>query len=480
MLLIVIVSVIFYVYIISYTGEVEKAKSEKSVRLKIEGVKASGNKVTLYVHNIGQSKAKVDKVYLLDPATENVVAAISVTPVEIRPGEIKDVSAELPKDLKPGKYLLAVGTAEGAKATYSKAVSLAREAVEIHVSASPGEDLGDPKYGVKKAEISYRVEAGVNTTYVTLKVPRGHWVRFSPVLCFTADTDSLVQLTANTITSSASVNIFVKIGDSTQIVVDNSNIKQKSGEALSISAGEKIELSVKVFVSSEAKLGAEVAKLETMLEYSGGGASTQVKIIWIIETFSKPPKVVLFSEDFETGSLVGWSKTRYVYVKKKTGDIVVHDYCPGHRKATDKTRPISGSWVMMLGHRDLHCEPWKSLNDYASMTIEVPAEIDGVEVKHVKISLYLRVLSWDSAYYDYVTVSVKAGGKTYYLISRYNPNPKYYYGPFRDSGWKHLSKTIEGVAETKLILKILLHTFSDNWLKTWVYVDDIEVVVEFG
>ena len=146
---------------------------------------------------------------------------------------------------------------------------------------------------------------------------------------------------------------------------------------------------------------------------------------------------------------------------------------------SDEALPTSGSRMIVLGRRDLWCEPWPPLDDYARVSVNMPAEVDEIEVKYLAVSINYMYLTWDSAYYGYLTIAVKKGSSTYYLIYRYNPNPGDSYGPFADSGWLSNNTVFKGVAGYTVQLEVLLHTFGDNLYKSWVYVDDVKVYITF-
>lgn len=365
--------------------------------------------------------------------------------------------------------------------------------LEYHIQAERpflvklrGEDSGNPAYNVKHVEAWWSGEGGYNVTYVEITVPRCHTARFYPALYFrtleAVDARVVLEKLSGSYTSSLTTTIY--LNGTEQIEISGGSVVQGSGPSVSVPAGGRGDFNVEVLVSSSAPLGAEVARLYTWLEYIYGHAVIKQRVVWVIKTFASPPVVTLFADDFEDGDLANWSNTTYVYNVEKTGNLTVYEHCYS-RPATpnpvnDTALPTSGTRMMMIGHRDVYCEPNGPGNDYARLGLSVPGYIDNVEVKYLRVGLNYRMLTWDSANYDYLNISMsRAGGSTYYIVSNYNPNPGNKYGPFNDSGWQSVEELFGNVAGSDVVLEILLHTYSDSLYKSWVYVDDVQVQVYF-
>ena len=95
----------------------EKEASRLTMRLKIEGVQRQGNYLIVYVRNMGDVKAKVDKAYLekggvlvhaLDSANGTVV---------LEPRKSYKIVFPLPENLEAGTYALKIGSTSGVSAT---------------------------------------------------------------------------------------------------------------------------------------------------------------------------------------------------------------------------------------------------------------------------------------------------------------------------------------------------------------------------
>jgi hypothetical protein len=205
--------------------------------------------------------------------------------------------------------------------------------------------------------------------------------------------------------------------------------------------------------------------------------------VWVVKTFPTPPRVVLFYDGFESGTLAGWTYTTYAYVEQKNYDVTVTENCGASanpRTITDTTRPVAGSWLAWIGFRNqVTCEPVPARDDYLRRSISVPSSIDGVEVRYVNATFWWRFLTWDSANFDYITLSLSKGATTFYWKNGYNPNPGNNYGPFRDTGWQRNSTFFSGVAGSTITLSFLLHTYSDQYYRSWLYIDEVYVVAHF-
>ncbi|MGC8988467.1 hypothetical protein [Infirmifilum sp.] len=347
-----------------------------------------------------------------------------------------------------------------------------------------GTDLGNPSYGVKKASVYYRVEDGYNVTYVEVIVPRCHWTTFNPVLILSSTNTVPAILKAVSISGPylSQLSTDISIAGVLQVRVTSGSISQSSGPPVSLpsSAG------LRVLIGSGAPLGVEVARLETWLLYNYSNARVSQKIVWIFKTPSSPPRVVIFYDGFESGTLTGWQYTDYAYAEQKIKNVKVTERCwfddvyPVPQTITDTTRPVAGSWLAWIGFRDqVTCEPSEARDDYLQIAVNVPSSIDGVEVRFVNVTFWWRFLTWDSANYDYINLVLSKGATTYYFKQQYNPNPGGKYGPFKDTGWQRNSTIFSGLAGSTATLKFLLHTYSDQYYRSWLYVDEVYFIAVF-
>ena len=116
----VVGSLLVYFWVTGYFGEAAAGSKSEELRqaLKIEGSKTEGDTLILYVRNIGLDKVTVDKVYVEKGGI--IVAALDVEggSVEIEPGDVGEVSVELPDTLQDGVYTLKVGSSSGVVASY--------------------------------------------------------------------------------------------------------------------------------------------------------------------------------------------------------------------------------------------------------------------------------------------------------------------------------------------------------------------------
>jgi len=364
---------------------------------------------------------------------------------------------------------------------------------EWHVRAVPpplkklaGTDLGNPAYGVKRAVVYSSAEGGLNVTYVEVTVPRCHRAVFDPILYISVSGTAPVRLEAASVTGAyaSQLSANMSVSGSMQVRVAGGTIVQRTGPPVAVSGSAGVRL--EVLVGSGAPLGVEVTRVETWLYFNYSGAQARQKVVWVVKTFPTPPRVVLFYDGFESGTLAGWNRTTYTYVEQKNYDVTVTETCywgrpPTPQTITDTTRPVAGGWLAWIGFRNqVSCEPVQALDDYLRRSVGVPASIDGVEVKYVNVTFWWRFLTWDSASYDYINLYLTRGATTYYWKRNYNPNPgSISYGPFKDTGWQRNSTIFTGAAGSTVTLTFLLHTYSDQYYRSWLYIDEVYVVAHF-
>lgn len=364
---------------------------------------------------------------------------------------------------------------------------------EWHIKASApplrklaGTDLGNPAYGVKRAVVYSTIEEGLNVTYVEVTVPRCHRAVFDPVVYLSVNSPLTAKLSATSVSGAyaSQLSATISLSGATQVVVSSGAITQSSGSPVSVATSAPLRL--EVLIGSGAPLGVEVARLETWLYFNYSSAGSRQKIVWVFKTYATPPRVVLFYDGFESGNLNQWNRTTYTYGEQKLSDVTVTERCyvlgrsPTPRTITDTTRPVAGSWLAWIGFRNqVTCEPVPARDDYISRSQAIPAYIDGVEVRYVNVTFWWRLLTWDSADYDYVNLTLRKAATTYYFKQNYNPNPDDSYGSFRDTGWQRNSTLFSGVAGSTVTLTFLLHTFSDQNYRSWMYIDEVYIVAHF-
>ncbi|MEM1930107.1 MAG: hypothetical protein QXH81_09075 [Thermofilaceae archaeon] len=349
-----------------------------------------------------------------------------------------------------------------------------------------GRDRGNPLYNVKLARAWWAVEDGLNVTYVEVTVPRCHRAVFDPVLNLTVGEALSARLEAVSLTGSYApqLSLNISLAGVRQVSVRNGVITQPSGSPVAVTGTASFR--AEVLVGSGAPLGAEVARLETWLRLTISGVHVSQKVVWVVRTPSAPPRVVLFYDGFESGSLEGWNRTTYTYAERKLYDVSVTERCyqfgrrPTPSTITDTTRPVAGSWLAWIGFREqVICEPEPEGRDYLRRSVPVPASIDGVEVRFVNVTFWWRLMTWDSANYDYVNLTLTVDATRYFFKERYNPNPGNSFGPFRDTGWQRNSTLFEGLAGRTATIEFLLRTHSDSLYRSWLYVDEVYFVVHF-
>ncbi|MEM0460155.1 MAG: hypothetical protein QXZ31_09845, partial [Thermofilaceae archaeon] len=180
-----------------------------------------------------------------------------------------------------------------------------------------GRDRGNPLYNVKLARAWWVVEDGLNVTYVEVTVPRCHRAVFDPVLNLTVGEALSARLEAVSLTGSyaSQLSLNISLAGVRQVSVRNGVITQPSDSPVAVTGTASFRS--EVLVGSGAPLGAEVARLETWLRLTISGVQVSQKVVWIVRTPSAPPRVVLFYDGFESGSLEGWIRTTYTYAERK-------------------------------------------------------------------------------------------------------------------------------------------------------------------
>lgn len=354
------------------------------------------------------------------------------------------------------------------------------------VAKSLGWDSGDPAHGVKRASASWAVVDGLNVTIVEVLVPRCHRVTFSPVLRLAVGEPVWARLEAESLSGAhvSQLSVNISLEGSRQVSVRRGSLVQPTGSPVTVPAAAGFGL--EVLVARDAPLGAEVARLSAWLRLNVTSARVSQRIVWVFRTFPRPPTVTIFYDGFEGGSLANWERTGYTYAEQKTYDVSVTERCyvsarpPIPSTITDTTRPISGSWLAWIGFRDqVLCEPVPELRDYLRRSVAVPASVDGVEVLYLNVTFWWRLLTWDSANYDYINISMAVGARRYFFVAGYNPNPGGNYGPFRDTGWRRNSAIFGGTAGRTVALEFLLRTYSDAYYRSWLYVDEVHITLHF-
>jgi len=143
---------------------------------------------------------------------------------------------------------------------------------------------------------------------------------------------------------------------------------------------------------------------------------------------------------------------------------------PSPRYITDDGQPVAGGYSLVLGYRTNQSEDYTSTGEDTWAYYEFYVPQDGGN-----LYFWYRVESWDSSSYDYLEVTLRdtTNAVLATLISAYNPNPGTSYGTFADSGWLSFSYDLSAYSGTTVRVYFRLHTFSDDWYKTWAYIDHI-------
>jgi len=112
----VVSSIILYLMITSYMGEMtssESASSSLKGRIKIEGVKVQGSRLIIYTRNIGNTRARIDKVFIEEHGVVLHALDVEGGVVEIAPGDVEEVVVSLPESLETGSYAIRIGSITG-------------------------------------------------------------------------------------------------------------------------------------------------------------------------------------------------------------------------------------------------------------------------------------------------------------------------------------------------------------------------------
>ena len=115
--IVIVAAIFFYVWTTSSTSELERQAGGVSKEMaKIEGVSAEGDRLNIYVRNIGDTRIYVDAVYF--ETTTGLALGMVVpegAPIEIAPGEARTISVELPSEVRNarGRILVKVASTEG-------------------------------------------------------------------------------------------------------------------------------------------------------------------------------------------------------------------------------------------------------------------------------------------------------------------------------------------------------------------------------
>ncbi len=143
---------------------------------------------------------------------------------------------------------------------------------------------------------------------------------------------------------------------------------------------------------------------------------------------------------------------------------------PNPRIIVDDGLPAVGEYSLVLGYRVNESEDRtpNGENTWAAYEITVPSGGGS-------LTFWFRVESWDSQYFDYLIVTIRdTGGNTLDTVLVYNPNPGTSYGTFADSGWWIATGyDLTPYAGQTIRVNFTVHTYWDDWYKTWAYVDNL-------
>ncbi len=143
---------------------------------------------------------------------------------------------------------------------------------------------------------------------------------------------------------------------------------------------------------------------------------------------------------------------------------------PNPRFIVDDGLPAVGNYSLVLGYRVNVSEDYTATGEDTWAAYEIAVPSGGGN-----LTFWFRVESWDSSYFDYLVVTIRdLAGNTLDTILVYNPNVGYSYGTFADSGWWIATDyDLTPYAGQTIRVNFTVHTYSDDWYKTWAYIDNL-------
>ena len=113
-----------YLWVLGYIGSAQKSgqpPEQLEEKIKIDGVKVSGNTITIYVRNIGSVRVVIQAVYILNATTGAVIDANTNLNVGLDPGQVSgdtDVQITVSGTYTSGyTYVAKVVTKKGTEAS---------------------------------------------------------------------------------------------------------------------------------------------------------------------------------------------------------------------------------------------------------------------------------------------------------------------------------------------------------------------------
>jgi len=112
-----------YLWVLGYIGSAQRSgqPSQLEEKIKIDGVKVSGNTITIYVRNIGSVRVVIQAVYILNATTGAVIDANTNLNVGLDPGQVSgdtDVQITVSGTYTSGyTYVAKVVTTKGTEAS---------------------------------------------------------------------------------------------------------------------------------------------------------------------------------------------------------------------------------------------------------------------------------------------------------------------------------------------------------------------------
>ncbi len=141
-------SIIFYLWETGFQSKISRqATASKGTILKIEGISLENGTLHVFVRNLGEAKAIVDRVYLVDPVDGEVVLELvpAGSPVVIGGEELREIIAISPMPVS-GKYVVKIGSQEGVEVITGTSYYLELKAFGIRINEveanPPGSDRG--------------------------------------------------------------------------------------------------------------------------------------------------------------------------------------------------------------------------------------------------------------------------------------------------------------------------------------------------
>ena len=121
-LIAVAVSVLLYVWVSGIVSNQPESPPGLWERIKIDAVGIEGNKVVIYVHNIGNAAVELRAAYVIDARTNQILGRNTTLAQILGAGEVGSVTVTTSSDLVGRTIIVKVVTSNGVEATYITAI----------------------------------------------------------------------------------------------------------------------------------------------------------------------------------------------------------------------------------------------------------------------------------------------------------------------------------------------------------------------